>query len=187
MSNSSKHSLLSSIVVPSRMVFIMWLLFVLQLKFQFNLLYLGIMPRTAKGAIGILTSPFIHLSYYHIISNTLPMLVLGSMLFYFYPRRANSVFWRCFIFTNILVWIFGRQAYHIGASGLIYAIATFLILAGFFNKDFRSLVIAVLVILVYGSIFSNLIPASPMVSWEAHLMGAVTGGVTAYQMRKRQY
>ena len=187
MSNSSKHSLLSSIVVPSRMVFIMWLLFVLQLKFQFNLLYLGILPRTAKGAVGIITSPLIHLSYYHIISNTLPLLVLGTMLFYFYPKIATQIFWRCFIFTDILVWIFGRSAYHIGASGLIYALAGFLILTGFFRRDFRSILISALVILIYGSIFSNLIPASPMVSWEAHLLGLITGGTTAYQMRKRQY
>lgn len=184
MTNSSRFSLLNSIIVPSRMVFLMWLLFFIQLKFEFSLLHLGIMPRTLQGTIGILTSPFIHLTYYHIISNTLPLLVLGSMLFFFYPQISKQVFWRCFIFTNILVWIFGRPAYHIGASGLIYAMAGFLILSGFFRKDFRSLLIAVIVVLTYGSIFMNLISDSPTVSWEAHILGVITGGVTAFQYRK---
>ena len=184
MTNSSRYSLLNSIIVPSRMVFLMWLIFFIQLKLQFNLMFLGIMPRTIEGTVGILTSPFIHLSYYHIISNTLPLLVLGTMVFFFYPAIAISVFWRCFIFTDILVWIFGRPAYHVGASGLIYALAGFLILTGFFRRDFRSLLIAVFVILVYGSIFTNLIPEDPTVSWEAHLLGIITGGVTAFQLRK---
>ena len=184
MTSSGRPSIFTSIIVPSRMVFFMWLIFYIQFQFGFGLLFLGIMPRTFVGLTGIFTSTFIHLTSYHLISNTLPLLVLGTMVYHFYSKIGNQVFLRCYVFTNILVWVFGRSAYHIGASGLIYALATFLILSGFFRRDFMSVAIAVFVIFVYGSIFFNMIPWSTAVSWEAHLLGVVTGGVTAYQLRK---
>ena len=176
----SRVSFQESIIVPSRMVFIMWLLFFIEFKFHYNLGFLGIYPRTINGLLGIVGMPLLHGSVMHISSNTAPILILGTTLYYFYPRIANKVFVQCYFFTNILVWIFARPAIHIGASGLIFGLATFLILYGLFKKDFRSVIISALVIAIYGGMFFQLIPVNPIVSWESHVMGAVVGGANAY-------
>ena len=180
----SKVSFQESIIVPSRMVFVMWLLFFIEFKFHYDLSFLGIYPRTVSGMLGVIGMPLLHGSVMHITSNTAPILILGTTLYFFYPRIANRVFLQCYFFTNILVWIFARPAIHIGASGLIFGLASFLILFGFFKKDFRSVVISVLAIVVYGSMFSQLIPANPVVSWESHILGAVVGGVNAYLLSR---
>jgi membrane associated rhomboid family serine protease len=133
-----------SFVIPFRLVFIMWAAYVLGMMIQFDLALLGIYPRTFTGLAGILFAPMIHGSLVHLISNTLPLLFLGTVLFMFYDRIAKKVFFQCYFFTNILVWIFGRSSYHIGASGLVYGIAAFLISYGIFKKDFKSLFISVI-------------------------------------------
>jgi len=179
---AGKYSLQESIIVPSRMVFIMWLLFFIEYKFHYDLGFLGVYPRTVQGLLGVLAMPLIHGSVYHISGNTFPVLILGSMLYYFYPRYASRVFLQSYFFTNLLVWIFGRQAIHIGASGLIFSLASFLIFYGFFKKDFKSVILSGIVIAIYGSMFLQIIPANPIVSWESHLLGAVVGVTNAFML-----
>ena len=162
------------------MVFIMWLVFFIEVKFHFDFGFLGVEPRTVQGLIGIFGMPLVHGSVTHITSNTLPLLILGTMLFYFYPTIAKWVFLQCYFFTNALVWIFGRPAIHIGASGLFFGLAAFLIFFGFFKKDFKSVVISGIVIVIYGSMFLQIIPVNPVISWESHLLGAVVGASSAY-------
>ena len=169
-----------SIIVPSRMVFIMWLVFFIEVKFHFDFGIFGVEPRTIQGLIGIVSMPLLHGSVTHITSNTIPILLLGTMLFFFYPTIANRVFLQCYFFTNVLVWIFARPAIHIGASGLLFGLATFLISYGFFKKDFKSVIISGIVIVIYGSMFFQIIPANPIVSWESHVLGAVVGASSAY-------
>lgn len=181
-----QHSFLESIVVPSRVVFLMWLLFFISENYDIDFGFLGVSPRSVTGLIGIVTMPLVHGNVYHISSNTVPVLILGGMLFYFYPRMSKIVFFQCYFFTNVLVWIFGKYAIHIGASGLIYGLAAFLILIGFLRKDLKSLFISAAVIIIYGSIFFQMIPSNPRVSWESHLMGAVVGAVNAYVLRKKR-
>ena len=177
-------SFYDSIIVPSRVVFLMWLIFFVQVKFHIDLRAYGLFPRTAHGLIGILTMPLLHGNVFHIVSNTIPILVLGAMLYFFYPRMANRIFYQCFFFTNVLVWIFARSANHIGASGLLYGLAAFLVLLGLFRRDFKSVLISGAVFIIYGSIFLNLIPSNSWVSWESHLMGVVVGATNAYLLRR---
>ena len=158
--------------------------FFLQYRFFIDLSGFGLYPRTVHGLIGILSMPLLHGSVVHIVSNTLPVLVLGTMVYFFYPRIGNRVFYQCYFFTNMLVWIFARPANHIGASGLIYGLAAFLVLFGLFRRDFRSVLISLVVIVTYGSLFNQMIPSNPWVSWESHLMGAVVGATNAYLLRK---
>lgn len=167
------------ILPPLRLTFLMWLFFALEMYLQLDLGFLGIYPRTFRGLIGILTAPMIHGSFVHITSNTLPLLLLGGSLYYFYDRIATRVFLQCYLFTGIFVWIFGRPFYHIGASGLIYGLAFFLISFGIFRKDFKSLLISIIVVLLYGGIIYGVFPSQPGVSWESHLMGAIVGVTTA--------
>jgi membrane associated rhomboid family serine protease len=172
------------ILPPLRLVFLMWAFFAVENYLSVDLGFLGIYPRTLHGLIGILTGPMIHGSWMHITSNTLPLLFLGGALYYFYDKIATRVFLQCYLFTGIFVWLFGRSFYHIGASGLIYGLAFFLISFGIFRKDFKSLFISIVVVALYGGIIYGIFPSQPGVSWESHLMGAIVGVTTAFTLSK---
>jgi membrane associated rhomboid family serine protease len=156
----------------------MWIVF--YLEFIFPLANFGIVPRTPIGLIGIITAPVLHASFSHLISNSVPLLFLGSVLFFFYPKIGGIVFTRCYFLTNVLVWMFAwRESNHIGASGLVYGLAFFLIFFGIFRRDFISILISVVILLMYGGIFYGVLPSDPRISWESHLSGALVGIFTA--------
>lgn len=166
------------------MVFLMWLVFAIELFYGYDFGFLGILPRTLWGLVGIATGPIVHGNIVHLISNTVPLLFLGSTLFYFYQRIGPRVFLRCYFITNILVWLFSpRVTYHIGASGLIYGISAFLIFFGLLRKDFKTLFISIVVMITYGGIFYGVLPTDPRISWESHLAGFLVGTVSAFQLR----
>lgn len=183
----AQSSFFGSSVVPFRLVFLMWLVFTLEYFYGWHFTAFGIIPRSFPGLIGIFTSPLLHGNVYHLISNTVPLLFLGSVLYFFYPTIAPTVFYRAYFWTNILVWLFGRPlSLHIGASGLIYALAFFLIFFGIFYRDFRSLVISIVVLVFYGGIFYGVLPTEPHISWESHLSGALVGIATAITLSKKK-
>ncbi len=169
-----------------RFVFIVWVVYTLETLLGLDFSSFGILPRTTHGLIGIFTAPLIHGNSVHIISNTIPLLFLGWTLFFFYESIARKVFIICYFLTNILVWVFARPSLHIGASGLVYGIAFFLILYGFFKKDFKSLAISAILIFFYGGLVYGLFPNQPGISWESHLIGAIVGGYTALHFSKRK-
>lgn len=177
-----------SSVVPFRLVFIMWLTFSIEFFYGIDLGFLGIKPRTFSGLIGVFTAPMIHGNYMHLLSNTFPLLFLGSILYFFYERIGGIVFFRCYFFTNILVWMFSpRLSYHIGASGLIYGLAAFLICYGLLKQDFVSLVVSAFVLFIYGGVFlAGVLPTDPRISWESHLAGALVGAVTAFNLAQKR-
>ncbi len=177
---ASESSWFGSSVVPFRLVFLMWAVFYLEYVLGWPLAHYGIIPRTLQGLIGIFTAPLIHGDVLHLISNTIPMLFLGSILFFIYGKIGGQVFFRAYFWTNILVWIFAFPGIHIGASGVVYALAFFLIFFGLFKRDFVSLIISIIVILVYGGIFFGLFPGDPRISFESHLAGALVGIVSAF-------
>ena len=174
----------SGIVPPLRLCFFMWLVFTIEFYLEVDMGFLGINPRSFSGLIGVVMAPLIHGNFNHLMSNTIPLLVLGGSLFFFFPTIALRVFLQCYFFTNLLVWIFGRPFYHIGASGLIYALASFLVFYGLFKRNFRSVVISVIVIFSYGSMAYGLFSLDDRISWESHLMGAIVGLVSAYIFSK---
>jgi membrane associated rhomboid family serine protease len=114
------------------------------------------------------------------------LLFLGSVLFYFYYRIGAAVFLRGYFWTNILVWLFARPANHIGASGLVYALAFFLIFFGIFRRDFASIFISIVVMLLYGGVFYGVLPSDPNVSWESHFAGALVGISTAVTYSRKK-
>ncbi len=163
----------------------MWLVFTVDNFLAFDLKVFGILPRTLHGTIGIITAPLIHGDSTHIISNTIPILFLGWALFFFYENIAPRVFYLCYFLTNILVWLVARPNLHIGASGLLYGLASFLVFYGIFKKDFKSILISVVVVFFYGGMVYGILPTQPGISWESHLMGGIVGAFVAMNEAKR--
>jgi membrane associated rhomboid family serine protease len=185
---SREQQFFGSSVVPFRLVFIMWLTFAIEVNLHIDLGFLGILPRHIEGLPGIFFAPMLHGNFGHLVSNTFPLLFLGTLLYFFYDRIGGIVFFRCYFIPSILVWLFSpRISYHIGASGLIYGLAGFLIFYGLLRQDFLSLFISLGIIFVYGGgLFYGLLPADPRVSWEAHVFGALTGIVTAFNLANKR-
>lgn len=177
------RTIIGSAVPALRLVFIMWLVFVLDYLQGFDFGRLGIYPRSISGTIGIITAPLVHGGVMHIVSNTFPLLILGAILFFYYKRIAGRVFIGAYLLTNILVWLLARPSYHIGASGLVYSLAAFLVAFGIFRRDTMSILISIVVLLLYGSIFWGVIPTNSGISWESHLFGAIVGVFLAFSFK----
>lgn len=169
-----------AIIVPARMVFLMWLAFTAERYIDYDLGLLGIYPRTLFGLVGIPFGPLVHGNLMHLASNTFPILFLGTTLYFFYSRIAGRVFMQCYFGTGLLVWIFGRTSYHIGASGIIYSLAGFLIFFGLFRKDLKSLIISLVILSLYWTMIYGIFPGQYGVSWESHFFGALVGAITAF-------
>jgi membrane associated rhomboid family serine protease len=177
----------SSSVVPVRIVFLMWVAFFIEFLTGVPLSAFGVIPWEPMGLIGIFTSPLLHGSFNHLLSNTIPLLFLGSVIFFFYQKIGGIIFFRSYFWTNVLVWLFGRtNSTHIGASGLVYGLAFFLIFFGIFRRDFTSMLISIVVIMLYGGVIYGVLPTDPRVSWESHFAGALVGIYTAIQMSKKK-
>lgn len=144
----------------------------------------GILPRTLEGSLGIFLAPLIHGDIYHLISNSFPLLFLGILLFYFYDKIALNVVLLIYLMTGIWVWVVARDAYHIGASGVVYGLLTFLLFSGFFRRDRNTLAISFIILVLYGgSFFSGFIPNKMGISWESHLMGGMAGLLCAFYFK----
>ncbi len=139
----------------------------------------GIFPQTVPGLKGIVFAPFIHGSFSHLISNSLPLLVLGSALFYFYRDVAFRVFILGLLITGIWVWIIARPSFHIGASGVLYSIAAFLFVSGIIRSHPRLMALSLLVAFLYGGMVWGIFPIREHISWESHLMGMLSGALLA--------
>ena len=163
----------------------MWLVYTVELYTSYNLGDFGIYPRDVKGLIGVFAAPLLHGNVNHLMSNTIPLLVLGAALYFFYPRLASRVFLYSYFFTNMLVWIFGRPYIHIGASGLVYGLASFLFFFGIFKRNSKSVLISLGVLLIYGGMVYGIMPSNGWVSWESHLMGAVVGLVASFLLSRK--
>jgi membrane associated rhomboid family serine protease len=173
-----------SLFYPFLFVFVLWAIRIFEYIFKIDLSHFGILPRSYIGLPGILFSPLIHGNFDHLLSNTLPLLILGIIIMYFYRRIAFEVFFWVYLMTGVWVWISANsKGYHIGASGLVYGFLSFLFFSGVFRKDRRSIALALLVTLVYGGLVWGIFPLQPGVSWESHFFGALSGAICAYQYR----
>lgn len=153
--------------------------------FDFNLVHLGILPREASGLIGIITSPFIHGDTAHVASNALPILFLGMAFVFFYKESYKGALAIIYLLSGTLVWLFARTSYHIGASSLIYGLASFIFFSGIFRRDIKSIALALMVVFLYGGLVWGVLPSQPGISWEGHLFGALSGLLAAYIYRRK--
>ncbi len=145
-------------------------------------------PRSKEGIIGIFLSAWLHGDWLHLGSNTVAFIMLGSGLFVLYPALSEKILWINFFFTGVGVWLFARSAYHIGASGWIYSLASFLFFSGIFRRDRRSLLISFTIMFVYAGMLETIFPSektiSENISWESHLIGGIVGAFMAFSFRK---
>jgi membrane associated rhomboid family serine protease len=175
-----RKKLLLSMIIPGIFIFIMWLVKIIEVLFDIDLSHYGIYPLTLQGLRGILFSPFIHADFTHLFNNSIPLFCLSVALFYFYSEVALRVFIWTFFFTGLLVWFAGRDAWHIGASGLVYGLASFLFFSGIIRRYFRLIALSLLIVFLYGSMVWGLFPGVyKNVSWESHMLGFFSGVILA--------
>lgn len=177
--NNEHRSLKYSLVLPAFMLVIMWLVKLFEYSFDISLAEYGIYPGTLKGMRGIIFSPFIHGDFSHLMSNSVPFLFLSTSLFYFYRKKSYQIFFILYIFIGFWVWVIARNSYHIGASGLIYGIAFFIMISGLIHGKKSLIAVSFVVIFLYGSMIWGVLPVDDNISWESHLVGAVSGILAA--------
>lgn len=143
----------------------------------------GIYPGLPDSLSGILTAPFIHGSLSHVTSNSLPLLVMLTILFYIYPRSSIPVLISLLLGSGLIVWFIGRPAWHFGASGLTHGLMFYLFTIGILRRDGRSSVFAMIVFFLYGGMVWGIFPRDPDISYEYHLAGGLLGVLLAFLLR----
>ena len=144
-----------------------------------NLTWLGVLPRSAFGLVGIVTSPLIHSDLLHLLSNVFPLVLLSGFILFLHRRVALRVFVLIYPLSGALTWLIGRQAYHVGASGLVYGLAGFLLFNGFLRHNRSAMAVSLAVLFLYSGLFYGLFPNEERVSWEGHVAGLVAGLLAA--------
>jgi len=181
-----KKKLLLSIIIPGIFVFLMWLVKIIEILFDADFSFLGIYPLEMKGLPGILLSPFIHENFKHLFDNSIPLFFLGTAVFYFYSEVALKVSIWTYFLTGMFVWLAGREAWHIGASGLVYGLASFLFFSGIIRRYFRLTALSLLIVFLYGSMVWGMLPEFyKNVSWESHMLGFISGIILAVWFRNK--
>ena len=184
-SSFHRKKMLLSMLIPGIFVFIMCLIKIIEFLFGLNMTHLGIFPLTLKGFPGIFLSPLIHADFKHLFNNSLPLFLLGTALFYFYSPIALKISLWTWLLTGLFVWIAGRTSWHIGASGLVYGLASFLFFSGIIRKYYRLVALSLLIVFLYGSMVWGIFPdIYKNVSWESHMLGFISGIVLAIAYRR---
>jgi len=182
-----KKKIYASLVFPSLFVVLIWVIKLGEVLTQTDLGFLGVYPLKFSGLIGLVTSPLIHGDFKHLFANSVPLFILGSCLFYFYKEISIRTFLLIYLITGLSVWVGGREAYHIGASGVVYGLASFLFFSGIIRKDIRLLAITMFVAFLYGSMIWGIFPdfyPEKNISYESHFWGLAVGAILAFYYRK---
>ncbi len=168
------------IAIPLLAVLSIWTVYWFEIRFQVNYNDYGIYPRTLKGIQGVVLSPFIHGSVEHLYNNTIPLAILTASLVYFYRNIAFKVLLWGILISGFITWLIGRPSYHIGASGLIYVLVSFVFFKGIISKHYRLVALSLIVVFIYGSTLWYIFPVKDGISWEGHLGGFITGLFLAF-------
>ena len=184
-----KKQILYALFFPALFIILLWLVLLVEKALGADWSRWGVYPGKIYGLWGIITSPFIHADAKHLFSNSVPLLVLMWCLFFFYKDLGYGVFPILWILSGIFTWIFGRDSWHIGASGLTYSLTFFLFFSGIFRRYIPLMAISLMVVFLYGSTVWSMFPVAeivdPSISWEGHLAGA-TGGFLCASIFRNQ-
>jgi membrane associated rhomboid family serine protease len=187
--NSEYSSTLEAIIYPFLLLSLLWSIYLIEQFYPKEFIQLGILPKTIEGLKGIFFSPLIHSpsDIKHILNNSFPAVVLFAALVYFYHKIAAKIFFLAWIFSGLFVWIFAENtgSYHIGFSGVIYALAGFLFTSGTIRKVRNLQGISLFVVFIYGGMIWGIFPLEERVSWEGHLFGLFVGIILAFMFKKQ--
>ncbi len=179
-----KRKNLTSLKFSAIVLIIIWSVKIFEIVFDYDFTEYGVLPRKLNGLTGILFSPLIHSDVNHLLSNSLPVIILCLLIFNFYSQIAKKILIYLYFISGLWLWCIGRESFHIGASGLIYAMASFLFFSGILRKNSQLSAVALLVIFIYGGLFWGLFPIHKNVSWEGHLTGFIAGILVSFIFRK---
>ncbi len=178
---SSQQRLYSSIKMPFQFLMLIWLIQAIQTLFYIDFGFLGLLPRNIEGLKGVLLAPLIHGDFAHLISNSVPLFVLSVIILFFYRRIAIKSFILIYLLTGLSVWLFARgNVFHIGASGVVYGLVSFVFWMGIFRRSLKAIILALIVTLLYSGMFLGVLPNQEGISWESHLLGGLVGIFVAF-------
>ena len=165
-------------------VALIWLIDIVNWALELELQRFGVRPRRFAGLPGILLAPLLHGGPVHLIANSLPLLVLGTGMLYLYPNSAVKVLPAVYLGPGIAVWLFAGGSVHVGSSGLVYGLVSYVFVAGLIRLDRRAIAASLLVAFLYGSMVWGVLPIQPGVSWQTHLAAALIGIALAIALRR---
>jgi membrane associated rhomboid family serine protease len=182
--DTEKKIFFHSLLIPAAFVAAFWIVKIIEHTLSLSFVSFGIYPLHLKGLKGVIFSPFLHSGFNHLISNSIPFFILLFALIYYYRRISYNIFFLLYFLSGLTTWLAGRPSWHIGASGVVYAMAAFHFVSGIIRNDVRLLTISVVVVFLYGGLIWGIFPIDPRISWEGHLWGAVSGIVVAFYYSK---
>jgi membrane associated rhomboid family serine protease len=182
--NVSGLSLRGSFLAALAFLGLLWLVKTVESLAGVSFVALGVYPNRFEGLLGLLFAPLVHGSWTHLLSNTAPILILGTTLLYGYPRAARIVFPAVYVGAGLAVWLFARPAFHIGASGLSFGALAFVFTIGVLRWDPKAIALALIVSFLYGATIWGVLPYDPNVSYETHFFGALIGFTLAFVLRR---
>ncbi len=176
-------------LVPLFLTTVNWAIYFTDLIFRLHFDTHGILPRTFSGLQGVIFSPFLHGDFNHLLNNTFPLFILTAGLIYFYRNLSLKVLVYGIVLSGLITWLIGRNAYHIGASGLIYVLVSFLFFKGFYTRYFRLMALSFTIVLIYGGLVWYVFPQvnDQSMSWEGHLAGSFSGFLFARYFKTPNY
>jgi membrane associated rhomboid family serine protease len=179
------QTLKQSLKLPVAFVLLLWGIHLIEVLSDEELAaFMGILPRQAEGLLGIVTFPLIHGGWGHLSSNSLPLIILGTAILFFYRPIALRSIAFIYLLHGALVFLAARPVTHIGASGLVYGFAAFLLTSGILRRERSLMALSMLVIFIYGGMIWGVLPIREGVSWEGHLFGAIAGIAAAFYYRR---
>jgi membrane associated rhomboid family serine protease len=183
--SAHSHALLTLAVRLSiGFVALLWIIHLMNWGMDVDPSPFGLRPRELIGLVGIVTAPLVHSDFAHLIANSVPLATVGVAMLFLYPQSTLRVLPVVYLGPGVLVWVFGRGSVHLGASGLVYGLVSYVLVAGLLRRDRRAIAASLLVVFMYGSLAWGVLPIQPGVSWETHLSAAVIGVLLALALRK---
>lgn len=183
-SPKAKTSFVLAVKLALVSVALVWFAFGLQLVIGPEMTRLGLRPRDLDGLLGLLTTPLLHGSFTHLLSNTVPLFVGIVAILFLYPNSSLRVLPVLYLGSAALAWVFARPSLHVGASGLVYGILTYVFLAGILRRDLRSVGVSLMIWFFYGSMVWGVLPLEQRTSWELHASGLFLGVLMAWFYRR---
>ncbi len=175
----------SALYYVAGLLAVMWVVGLINIPLDYKLSEFGIVPRTVDGLRGILLTPFLHASFDHLLVNTLPVAFLGTLV----AIQGRRTFLLASVFIMLVgggaLWVIGRHGTHVGASGLTFGFFGYLVARAWYDRSLASILVAVVVVVLYGGVVLGVLPSTPGLSWEGHLTGLIAGVLAARLMWKR--